>query len=277
MIYTHENFLIVKIYQPYRFWKLISKEVGVNHNNMIKIITSIEEYNKLTDKQLVAIECCGCHMTFDRKKAYIKGYIKDGTKNCYCSNACQAKFTLKKDIKVNCTQCNKEIIRKPYQFKKEYQKKNGRKGIFFCSMSCSGTYKNKHREYGYRRSKMETYIQKILTWLYPNLDIKYNNNEAIGYELDIYIPNLKLAFELNGIFHYMIVYKGQGCLERIQNNDRKKSQLCIENGIDLCVLDVSKEKHFKEKHATKYLNIITDIINAKLENREFIPDYERYR
>jgi len=78
-------------------------------------------------------------------------------------------------------------------------------------------------------------------------------------ELDIYIPSLKIAFELNGIFHYEPVF-GQGKLDRIRSNDERKFAACTEKGIGLCVLDVSKISYFKERTAQPFLNIIERII-----------------
>ena len=68
---------------------------------------------------------------------------------------------------------------------------------------------------------------------------------------------------LNGIFHYEPIY-GQDKLSQIQNNDNRKFQACIENGIELCIIDSSQQKYFKEQSSLKYLNIITNIINKLL-------------
>ena len=79
---------------------------------------------------------------------------------------------------------------------------------------------------------------------YPNLEIHYNRKDAINSELDIYIPELELAFELNGIFHYEPIY-GAEKLQQIQNNDDRKFQACLEKGISLCIIDTSSLKYFK--------------------------------
>jgi hypothetical protein len=88
-------------------------------------------------------------------------------------------------------------------------------------------------------------LQEKLTILFPSLDIHYNRKDAINSELDIYIPSLKLAIELNGIFHYEPIYD-QDKLDQIQNNDHRKFQACAENGISLCIIDTSSLKYFKE-------------------------------
>jgi hypothetical protein len=90
----------------------------------------------------------------------------------------------------------------------------------------------------------------------------FNRKEAIGSELDIHIPSLNLAFELNGIFHYEPIY-GEDKLQKIEENDISKSKACHDAKIDLCVIDTSGQKYFKPKTSEKYLNIITNIINKR--------------
>lgn len=133
----------------------------------------------------------------------------------------------------------------------------------FCSSSCAASFNNKNKKYGIRRSKLETYIERELTTLYPNLEIHFNRKDAINSELDVYIPSLKLAFELNGIFHYEPIH-GSDRLAQIKNNDNRKFQACLEQGIELCIIDTSSQKYFKESKSLQFLNIILDIIDKKL-------------
>ena len=95
------------------------------------------------------------------------------------------------------------------------------------------------------------------------LRINYNEINTINAELDIYIPSLKLAFELNGIFHYEPIF-GNKKLVKTQNNDQRKFIACAELGISLCVIDTTSLKYFKEDNAKKFLNIITKLIDEKL-------------
>jgi len=81
--------------------------------------------------------------------------------------------------------------------------------------------------------------------------------------LDIYIPSLNLAFELNGIFHYEPIF-GVDKLEKINKNDISKSKTCFNMKIDLCIIDTSYQKYIKPKTSQKYLDIITNIINERL-------------
>ena len=98
---------------------------------------------------------------------------------------------------------------------------------------------------------------------YDNSIVYVKSKEEINSELDIFIPKYKLAFELNGIFHYEPIF-GSRKLEQTQNNDKNKFQLCQENKISLCVIDTSSLKYFKEQNAEKYLDIIKNIINEAL-------------
>lgn len=165
-----------------------------------------------------------------------------------------------------CTLCSKIIeynmhIRRSNDRKKNY--KEGKNYNPFCSRSCSATYTNTHKTKGCVRSKLELFLEGKLETLYPNIDIHFNRKDAINSELDIYIPSLKLAFELNGIFHYEAIF-GADKLDKIKNNDQRKFQACLENNIELCIIDSSKLKYFKEINAKPYLDIICGIINKKL-------------
>lgn len=91
------------------------------------------------------------------------------------------------------------------------------------------------------------------------MDIHCNRRDAINAELDFYFPSLRLAFELNGIFHYEPIY-GVESLGKCQSNDARKMQACIERGIELCVIDVRDFTFYRARGAEKYLNLITEVI-----------------
>lgn len=111
--------------------------------------------------------------------------------------------------------------------------------------------------------KLEFWLEEQLTKNFPQLTILYNQKETINSELDIHIPSLNLAFELNGIFHYEPIH-GQDKLSSIQNNDSRKFQACLEREIELVIIDASHLTYFKPKHGMKYYEIISNIISTKI-------------
>jgi hypothetical protein len=166
---------------------------------------------------------------------------------------------------MECVQCQSIIPYNKVQYKKNDIQKSlllGRKGNVFCGKSCAASYNNTHKTHGNRRSKLEIYLEEKFPALYPSLEFHFNRKDAINSELDIFIPSLKLAFELNGIYHYEPIH-GKDKLESIQNNDNRKFQACLERDIELCIIDASKLTYFKESNAVPYLNIIRKVIDQK--------------
>ena len=104
--------------------------------------------------------------------------------------------------------------------------------------------------------------EKNLLEIFPKLCIHFNCKNAIGSELDIYIPSLKMAIEINGIFHYEPIY-GEDKLNQIISNDSLKKQSCDKNNISLYVVDVSQLSYLTEKTAQPYINKILNIINGR--------------
>jgi hypothetical protein len=141
--------------------------------------------------------------------------------------------------------------------------KNSKSGKAFCSLSCSVRYSNAHKLHGTTRSKLEAWIGEQLVLTYPLLEFHFNRKDTINSELDVYVPSLKLAFELNGIFHYEPIH-GQYKLNGIQNNDQRKFQACLERGIEFCTIDTSGSKFFSPKKDIKYLEIIKRIVDQRL-------------
>jgi disulfide oxidoreductase YuzD len=210
----------------------------------------------------------------------IKGELKIANTNNYansckfCSNTCKSNMQNLKII-VKCSCCNKIINKYPNEIMKS------KSGFIFCSQSCAATYNNKHKTIGNRRSKLETWLESKLIEAYPNIEFHFNRKDVINSELDIYIPSLKLAFELNGIFHYEPIY-GQDKLDQIQNNDNRKFQACVENGIELCLIDTSTQKYFKETTSIKFFEIIGvsisditfDYSQQKVNQKEFTVTFK---
>lgn len=215
-----------------------------------------EEFNSAKGMDKLPCECEACHDVFHKEKRYIANHLKNpnNRNGCkYCSQSCHGSVTkLSQMLTCYCgrtfEKMMKEIKRSPNHF---------------CSRSCAATHNNTHKTHGTRRSKLEEWLEQQLPALYPSLEFHFNRKDAINAELDIYVPSMKLAFELNGLFHYEPIF-GADKLAQIQNNDQRKYQACIEHGIELCLIDVSSFKNFKEKGAIKYLDVIKGIIDTKL-------------
>lgn len=219
---------------------------------------NIENIDDYPTNELLPLKCEHCGDTFHNVKKEVKKVLNNhpAVKLKYCSIQCRHNSRVNK-FNITCANCDTPINKNPKELRKSIS------GNLFCSQSCAATYNNTHKTKGTRISKLELYLQKKLSESYPSLEILYNNKDIINSELDIYIPSLKLAFELNGIFHYEPIF-GKEKLSQIQNNDNRKFQACLEHEIELCIIDTSQQKYFKEKSSLKYLNIITNIISKNM-------------
>src|ERR1017187_3351472 len=207
------------------------------------ILITQEKFLNLTDRSNVEMKCDNCSKNFVTKKKNLfnklsrkESILSTFSRKICCSHKCNGRLR-DKHIDTICTNCGKNIIKSFTEFKKNTN--------HFCSRHCSGKWNNAHKTTGSRRSKLEIYLEKQLPILHPNLVFKFNDRTEILAELDIYIPELKLAFELNGIFHYEPIY-GLDKLTSTQRNDKQKIIRCYEKGIELCIIDTSKQKYFKE-------------------------------
>lgn len=202
----------------------------------------------------VDLECSVCKQEFISKKNLIYESRRNKTLSITCSRKCYNLF-VGYHKKVECKNCNKEFIKRSCQMTKS--------NAHFCCKSCAATFNNKNKTHGTRRSKLEVWLEKKLKEKYGDSFFEFNQKNAINSELDIYSPNLKLAFELNGIFHYEPIYSEEK-LKQIKNNDERKYQACIERGIELCIIDTSSQNYFKESSSLKFLDIICNVVDRKL-------------
>jgi len=223
----------------------------------MKPLYSEDDFNNAKTNDMLPCICYCCGNTFFKTKHVIQMGLNPNSnkKNKYCSKTCQSTSQITKK-NIVCLNCGKGFQKKLSDVIKS---KN-----HFCSRSCAVTYNNTHKKHGTRKSKLEVWLESKLIQQYPDLEIHFNRKDAINSELDIYFPSLKLGFELNGIYHYEPIH-GDDKLQKIQNNDDRKFQACLEHGIELCIIDSSQQKYFKEKTSQKYLNIINGIINLRLK------------
>ena len=211
-----------------------------------------EEYKQAKTNDKLSLKCKRCDKIFLKRKKEINIVLR-GTKSRSTCEFCSMKCIRYIQLITKCGHCGQLVNKQPSEIT------FSKSGKSFCSKSCAATYHNMHKTTGNRRSKLEIWLEKQLTQLYPDFEILFNHKEAINSELDIYFPTLKLAFELNGIFHYEPIY-GAEKLSQIQNNDDRKFQACLEHNIELCIINNSTMKNFKPQKAQKYLDIITNLV-----------------
>lgn len=221
-------------------------------------IYKISELSTLKSTKLLPLICKICETIFYREVKEIRKVIKGHPriKLKYCNLKCYDEAK-KNKVLVKCGYCESEFYRWLSQIRKS------KSGKSFCSQSCSAIYNNINKTHGTRRSKFEIWIGKHLSNLYPNIEIYYNNRTLIDSELDVCIPNLKLAFEFNGIFHYKPIY-GESKFNNIQKNDKLKIKNCLKKGIELNIINISEIKRFTVKEGEKYFKNISKIIDNKL-------------
>lgn len=216
---------------------------------------------ELVKNKDILFECEICGVEFKSTKKCVRQALgitihpkKPSLK--YCSKVCMGKGKMTGEY-VKCFVCEKEIYRSLKQFNKNENKQ------FFCSALCKGIDWNKNKDFGCNRSKMEIWIEEELVKRYK-FDILFNERTVVGnnYELDIYIPSLKLAFELNGIFHHESIF-GEEKLKVIRSKDLVKVNECDNKGVDLIVIDTTDSKHFNKIKDKKYLDYIIKEIDKK--------------
>lgn len=206
--------------------------------------------DKRTGKRITT-PCLSCGIELNMLECFYKQ-----SKKHYCSTKCYSDWCFKNShIEKQCNFCKKSFMkRKSRVIHNKYH---------FCSTKCCNQF-SAYNKISNKRPKLERWLETKFKEIYPNLKIQYNNRTLCeSLELDIYIPDLRLAFELNGPTHYEPIF-GPETLKRMQKNDKNKMSLCIDKQIDLCIIDTRGE-HFNEKKGSKFLKVITDIINLRIQ------------
>ena len=115
------------------------------------------------------------------------------------------------------------------------------------------------------REFIEKYNNKIL----------YNDRNIIGKELDIYLSDLKLAFEFNGVYWHNELYKGN-------NYHLEKTELCERNNIKLIHVYQDDWMYKQEIVKSRILNLLGKIQNKiyarkcttkEIDNNEILRNF----
>lgn len=199
----------------------------------------------------ITLNCSNCAKQFEKLKTdYAKSLKRNPDYLPMCNRQCNASYQSKtSSTYVSCAFCGKENKKRKSSLIYENS---------FCNHSCAMSFRNK-TQHGYRRSKLEVYIENQIKEEFPNLIVICNDRHVIGSELDFYFPDLHFAIELNGIIHYEPIF-GKTELERLQHRDKQKFLLCHQAGIELAVIDTSSCSHLTQKAKDKFWGLIKPLL-----------------
>lgn len=227
----------------------------------MEILLSPQELQQARSRAPVPLKCQTCGSTYYRAKNEVLKQLKGAnvTVSSFCKRSCWPDSA----VQVECENCGKVFTKLQSHIRRS--KHN------FCGHSCSASFHNRHKTVGVRSSKLEKWLQSQLQTNHPTLKFLFNDKETlVGMELDIFMPSLRLAFELNGLFHYQPIF-GAEKLSKIQKRDRNKTIACHAKQVDLCVIDVSGQSRFTEHSSQKYLSVIDKVIMGRLVELESTP------
>lgn len=191
------------------------------------------------------IECCQCHKAKEIR-------LSDRKEKNFCSRKCSAVYhgnifrkpkelrppktpKIKEYLNLNCSFCHMQIKRTPADFK------NSKTKTFFCCKSHKTQYANQYQIIHKPKSRAETLLCNLIKENFPNLTIRENARDILPskLEIDILIPEHKLAIELNGPVHYIPMY-GQEKLDKVKNKDLIKQSEIQQLGLNLIIIDISQ-------------------------------------
>ena len=167
------------------------------------------------NKRKEELPCGECGKLVERARSLFKG-----KQNIFCDKVCHDLFQDKK-IDCICKECEKQFRLSPVYVERTQTDHN------FCSTEC----RSKHR---YK----ETFVEKEFSKMLDAAGIKHERNDRTiikPLELDFWIPDLKVAIEINGPCHYQPIY-GEDTLASQKARDKRKREACKALGIKLRVV-----------------------------------------
>jgi len=202
----------------------------------------------LIEKNYYIYKCDQCKTLCKKPKTHYYPAKARNQTLFFCNQQCKYNY-YRKSENTTCSYCKKRVKRMPSQIKKTKHS--------FCNSSCAASYNNKLKRKS-RRSKIEKQFYNLLVKEFPNLNILPNDKTMLdGLEVDVAIPELKLAIEWNGIVHFKPIY-GQTKLDKVQHKDAEKLKIASNKNINLIVIPdlVSNDKILK-----KAFDDVKNIIN----------------
>lgn len=127
------------------------------------------------------------------------------------------------------------------------------------------TYYNKQvlKPTSVNRSRAEDILISLIGIDFPSVEVLPNDRTLLqsGLEIDVLLPTLCTAIELNGPVHYRPIY-GKERLIQVQSKDVQKHHEINATGFELIVVDISKLNGTKR---TK--EFITNVYNSHIRPR----------
>lgn len=213
----------------YCFQQFIKLKSDITKHNFCSHKCSGFYFGKLRNNKK-EITCLNC------KKIFFRNPCNIVNNNQFCSRKCHAIYSgfSNKEI-VLCNECKSSIIRSINR-NKNYK-------YHFCNNSCKAKFANRTynraARFGKNKSKGETILRDMILKDFPKLIIKENDRLTIpgGLEIDLFLPDLKIAIELNGPCHYIPIF-GAEALEKTKNKDGFKLQFLQKSKIKFFIVNI---------------------------------------
>lgn len=202
----------------------------------MELLTDQETFDKAGSKELVKVRCEFCRMPFTIPKYRAQTALKGNCKNnigSFCSKKCVSAST-NKSTRVKCKECGNRFEKKASDIK--------RSKSHFCNRSCAAKYNNRNKSFGVKKSKAEKILKELIIKDFPNIIVIENDRKLLGrLEIDLLLPEQKVAIEVNGPLHFKPIY-GEPKYKQIKRHDNAKAEKLISLGYELIVVDVSEGK-----------------------------------
>lgn len=161
------------------------------------------------------------------QKWKIKNKLIDGV---FCSRACKTEASKKRHT-ANCAVCGKSVTRQLSQLKKS------KSGNIFCSPECGTIWSNWQGPKFKSKSALEDQLGMALQKMFPEIEICLGDRSPLDSSVDIWIPSLKLAIEVNGPHHFGPIRNNLVAYLKTIKNDLRKIRQAKKAGIKLYVLN----------------------------------------